>query len=369
MEKLYDNNFVFNQNEYDDNYLEIIISTIIKNYEKKIKSNNTLDTEEKKKFNEEVHIMLNKFINPLIHTDTNLSIIKMINKVLYERAYLEKLFTSEENGGSYNLTNENAELYTNILFNIMNLCYKKGENYKNYKQEYKSSINEISNFINYRNSPSNSNDEQEDSSANSLIYMFKFVYKIICSFEKVKKEFVEDRVIYYTMNKISNEKKENRKILYNIIIALLKSSKYYSKDLFRLKEGEEEGKYEIGLKEHIPNNLNKSMVKLLFGEKIELLNMFGIIFSYDSKEFTRKYSEYLTYLMKVYFGKKREDELLSIIFDWFNIQDSCMLIRYILLFGYPTHIVKEIPIEINIKPNYIDDSSSDEEKEDKKKIK
>ena len=371
-----------NNENYEDDLKELIISISLKEFMKGLNSNqhklvfkneeflNTVTLNDLKKglnsnsnksfsdeFKGEINYLFNyiliKLIKPLIKEDTKFHLLKIINRNLNKKEILQKIFYNYNT--SDNIINlENSKIVCDIIYELINIFYKKKDKniyYYEYKFVYSTLLKLIQENINYNN-------KYEES--NSIINIYELIQKLIIKDENICEQFEKDEIMNILLGRLEKENIKIRKIIYDIVIYIIKKLKEYNKKLFDLKENEEEGKLEFREKNEIERffTKNEDIIKLLFVEKNDLLIMFLLILANDNINFITEY--YFRIIIDLYEScdnEQKTNNFLKILCSLAKIKDKYTFVRLYNILGYPNIIIKKIPRNQN-EPDI--DSNNDE---------
>ena len=358
-----DKNFDINDKNYNDESKEIIISITLNNFMKKINSNQR-SSDEKEQINKEFDFIINKLIKPLVKEDTCIDILKIINKHLSAEDNLKIIFSCVEGYTSINdiITQENAKEISDILFQLFTIFSNKKEEH-DYNTEYKSIIKSLMKIIRISNSFSHfSNDDNDNDVKSSMIYIYQLIYKLCTTNEDASSKFVEKGIISNLLGKLENEKKNIRKIIYDIVIYLIKQTKEYNKELFDLEEGEKEGTIDLDEKQNL-KQVSEKIINALFEEKKELLIILLTILANEDCEFSEQFIKEITYkLYENYCDNEKMNDLIDVLLALVKINDAYIFDRLYNVLGYPNLIIKRIPRNQKEEGRiYNNDSDSDNE--------
>ena len=358
-----DNDFDINDKNYNDESKEIIISIILNNFMKKINSNQRPSSDEKEQINKEFDFIINKLMKPLIKEDTNIDILKIINKYISNEDNLKIIFSCNEGYSSINdiITKENAKEVIDILFDLFTIFSNKKEEHE-YNTEYKSIIKSLMKLVKNSNNFSHfSSDDNDNDNKSSMIYIYQLIYKLCTTNEDAASKFLDKGIISNLLGKLENEKKNIRKIIYDIVIYLIKQTKEYNKELFDLEEGEKEGTIDFNEKQSL-KQVSEKIINALFIEKKELLIILLTIFANEDLEFSDQFIKEITYkLYEKYCDNEKMNDLIDVLLTLVKINDQYILERLFNVLGYSSLIIKQIPRQKDEGRGYNNDSDSDNE--------
>ena len=353
---------------------------------KKLGKKQNWEKEEKDEINKELSEIIKKLIKPVIDEETNIDILKVINRAFCKEGNITKIFSCCNNIFSRNndniINSENAINLRDIIHKLIIIFLKKNDESK-YHKELKNILTTLFNLI--KNSKTHSkfmSNNDSDNESYSIVYIYELFYNLFKSNDKIiVSNFIDNRIITTLIGQLESENKEIRNIIYDSVIYLIKQTNDYKKEYFELNEGEEEGKYNFEDKNTLKHSIDRSIVNILFEEKPELLNMLLTILEYDDENFGNEFIKETYRLFSEYEDKNKTEDLLNILFTQIKINDSYTFERLYKMMGYPSLVIKSIPREIkyksthNIYNNYdsdnddaISDSDEDKEKKSPKKI-
>ena len=226
--------------------------------------------------------LIDKLIKPMVNKETNINILRVINKSLSTEDNYTKIFATSNNNyySCYSdiiINIENAKKICDIMHNLI-IIFINNKDEPKYFKELKNILIALYELI--KNSKtkkkymmSNNNENEK----NAIIFIYELLYKIFTTNEIILSYFIDNKIIITLLGKLDEEKKEIRKIIYDILIYLIKKTKDYNRELFNLKEKEKEGEYDFKYKDYLRHSIDKDIINLLFEEKKELLFMLLII--------------------------------------------------------------------------------------------
>jgi len=357
-----DKDFDINDKNYNDESKEIIISITLNSFMKKINSNQR-SSDEKEQINKEFDFIITKLIKPLVKEDTKLDILKIINKHLNEEDNSKIIFSCVEGYTSLNnlITKENAKEISDILFELFTIFSNKKEEH-DYNDEYKLIIKSLMKLVKKSNNFSHFSSNDNDDDKSSMIYIYQLIYKICTVNEDASSKFLGKNIISVLLGKLENEKKNIRKIIYDIVIYLIKQTKEYNRELFDLEEGEKEGTLDFDEKQNLKQDSEK-IISALFEEKKELLIILLNILANEDGEFSNKFIKEITYkLYENYCDNEKMNDLIDVLLVLVKINDAYIFDRLYNVLGFPNLIIKQIPRNQKEEGRiYNNDSDSDNE--------
>ena len=327
--------FDINNENYNDSSKEIVISIVLNELFSLI-NNGNLNDRDKIDINSSFSYIINQLIKPLIKKDTNISILKTIINSLNKYDNLIKIFNNRISRDDI-FNNENAQLISDVLYDLINILFEKTKDVSSNELNmlYQSLQRIIKNSITTNN---NYKDKY------NVIYLFQLLYKLIQTNEEFLKYFIEKEMAILLLNKISNENEKIRKIIYDILIYMIKNTKDYNKELFDLNENEKEGEYIFEGKEKIFDPFDMKIINLIFEEKNELLIMLIVIIANDNILITKQINYQIIYsLYEICKEKNIINNLLELLLSLATINDRYAYQRFIHILGYPNPIIKQIP--------------------------
>ena len=372
-EKITDEKIKFDISQYNNKTKELILKIVLNYYIKKIEPFQSFDAAEKADLNKEFNCIIKKLIKPLVHKNTKFSILKIINELLCQPSMLNKLYSSgeyifsNESKSSHILNKENAKIFSDILYDLVEIFLLYGEN-SNYQEELQSIVKSLISVLGDANSMSSK--EDPDLNIYTMGYIFQITSKLIVNHYCICKYILEHNLLYYLMQHFKSFPKEHREDIYELMKNLLKGVQGYTKNIFEFKKGENEGQTKISYITTLIGELDDKTIEILFEEKIELLNMFIVILSYE-EGYIKCYDVILELIQK-YCGKNKDEQIINIIFNWLKIKDCYCYERYYRLIGYPTYIIKDIPINDELRKNLslqINANFDSEDEEEEEEVK
>ena len=351
IEKIKNSDFDITSEKYDDASKENIVSISLNDFMKKLNKKQNWNKEEKEKINKEFSFIINKLLKPLINENTDIKILKVINRALAKDDNCSKIFSISNSylfENDKNIINlENAKLISEILHDLTLIFIEKREEQK-YLIEAKFILSSLFDIIS--NSKTKSNYSQRNDDEKSLvIYLYQLFYKLLSTNEIIFSNFIDNKLVMTLLGKLDEERKDIRELIYEMIIYTLKQTNDYNRKLFDLKEDEKEGEYDFKDKIYISNSLNKNIVNILFEEKKELLFMLLIILEIDDDTFMKNFNKHICRLFKVYSNKNKDDDLIELLLTIIKINDKLTFERLVTFLGYPRLAVRPIPREKNKK--------------------
>ena len=366
-EKIKKEDFDIRNENYDNESKENILSIGLNNFMKKLNKRQNWDSEEIVEINKEFSYLINTLIEPVIHRDTDISILKVINRALSKEDNYNKIFAISGNNG-YLINNENIINDENVvkishimeeLIDIFNNNKDNSKYFKELKVIFSAFFDMVKNCQTKSNSMISNRNENEK---NPIIYIYQILYKLFTTNEIILSNFIDNGIIYTLLGKLEQENEEIRKIIYDILIYTIKKTNEYRSDLFALKEGETEGEYDFREKNQMRVSIDSDIINILFEEKKELLILLLIILEYDDESFMKEFNKHIYRLFDEYKNKNKEEDLIEILLNIIKIKDSYTLDRLYSFFGYPRLILRTIPREIKEKKmNKINSNGSDED--------
>ena len=369
LEKINNPDFNINNEKYDDDSKENIISIALNDFMKKLNKRQNWDNEEKEKINNEFKDLIDKLIKPLINKDTSINILKVINKSLSTEDNISKIFSySNNNYYSHNsetiINLENAKKICDIIHDLIIIFNNNDE--QKYIKELNKILNAIFELIRMSKTKNKyiGNNNENENEKKAIIFIYELLYKLLKTNEIFITYYFEKKIISMLLCKLDEEKEDIRNIIYDIVIYLIKQTKDYQRELFDLKEDEKEGENEFKDKDYLRNSLDKDIINLLFEEKKELLIMLLIIFEYNDESFMKEFHNHLYRLFRVYMGKNKDEDLLEILLVLIKINDKLTFKRLYWLFGYPNLVIKQIPRIKKEKKHYYHNSYNNDSDDD-----
>ena len=358
-----DKEFDINDKNYNDESKEIIISITLNSFMKKINSNQRA-RDEKEQINKEFTLIINKLIKPLVKEDTNIDILKIINKHINNEENPKIIFSCVEGYTSLNniITQENAKEVSDILFELFTIFSNKKEE-SDYNIEYKLIIKSLKKLVKSSNNFSHfSSDDNDNDNKCSMVYIYQLIYKLCTVNEEATSTFLDKGIVGVLLGKLENEKKNIRKIIYDIVIYLIKQTKEYNKELFDLEEGEKEGTIDLDEKQNL-KQVSERIINFLFEEKKELLIILLTILANEDHDFSEQFIKEITYkLYEKFCDNEKMNDLIDVLLVLVKINDSFIFDRLYNVLGYPNLIIKQIPRSQKEKGRvYNNDSDSDNE--------
>ena len=358
---------------FDDKLKELIISIGLKEFMKGINSGQTFDDDEKKEINSLFNYILTKLVKPLVREETNINILKTINKLLNKKENAEKIFYNKSyySNNSDFINKENAKEASHILYDLSNIFYNKKDE-SNYYNEFKLINKTLNKILDSNNIFNNQNNDEE---SYTIFYAYDLLYKLISKNEETLGYSLEKDIIEKLLRKLDSETDTIKKIIYEILMYIIKQTKEYNKELFDLKEKEKEGTLDFGnianLRKKIIAN-GYGYIKILFDENNELLLMLLTILTNKSLRFTKHFTYEVIYRLYNDFKKKDKiKDLLDLFVTLAKINDKFTFERLYHVLGYPNLIIKQIPRKkhkFHSSYDYIHNIDSDEDKEEEKEI-
>ena len=170
LDKLKAEDFDINKQKYDDDSKENIISIALGDFMKKLGKKQNWEKEEKDEINKELSEIIKKLIKPVIDEETNIDILKVINRAFCKEGNITKIFSCCNNIFSRNndniINSENAINLRDIIHKLIIIFLKKNDESK-YHKELKNILTTLFNLI--KNSKthskfmSNNDSDNEDS--------------------------------------------------------------------------------------------------------------------------------------------------------------------------------------------------------------
>ena len=353
--------FDINNENFDDNIKETIISIVLNYFMKVITSNQTFDDDQKEEINKEFTFIIRKLIKPLIKEDACFSILKIINKHLNKDENSTAIFAcnmSHSNSDNI-ISQENAKEVCDILFELIKIFSSKKEK-RNCSNEYKliikSLINLIENSNRSRSDPDDENDEKY-----AMIFVYELIYKLCTFNEEFLTKLIDKEIIILLIGKLENEMKKIRLVIYDTVTYLIKQTTQYNRKLFDLDIDEKEGTIDF---REIMNlrQINDKIINVLFEERNDLLMILLTILVYEDIDFTRNF--YFEFLIKLYekycYNEAKMMDLIDILLTLIKVNDKYTFERLYNILGFPNIIIKQIP-----RNNDTDDDNSNNDKENK----
>ena len=356
---------------YDEKSKEIIISLALNDFSKAIKANQIFDENDKREINSVLNYMIEKLIKPLIKKDTNISLLKVINKAFTKDVNVRKIFYCKYGGNRRDdiINIENSKDIKDILYDLAIIFFDKknnGDYFDEFKNIYRCIYGLIRNYT-----QSTDDDSPEEEYGNICIY--ELLNSLVKVNEKILEFFLEKGIISTLLDKIENENKRIRNIIYDTVIYAIKKTKDYSPKFFDFNENEKRGTYEFEDKDKIKSHISEPVINTLFQEKIDLLILLVNILLRDDIKFS--FSFFYTFIHRFYSYYKEKDkinDLMDIFLTLVKINDTCTFERLYNIMGYPNLIIKQIPKnEKDFNNHYYegdsdsDDSNKNNQKENK----
>ena len=358
---------------YDDKLKELIILVALKEFMKYINSNQTFDNDEKRELNSLFNYIINKLVKPLIKEETNINILKIINKILNKEDNETKIFYNKSYFGNSSdfINKENAKEISDILYDLANIFYNKKDE-SNYYDEFKLIYKSLKKVLD-ANSINNKINDKENY---TIFYAYELFDKIISKYEEALQYFLEKDIIEHLLSKLDDESEKIKQIIYKILIYIIKQTKEYNKKLFILKENEKEGTLNFGDLQNFRKTIllnGYRFIKILFFENYELFSMLLTILGNKNIKFGRGFIyEIIPKLYKDSDFKEKDKikDLINIFCTLSKINDKYTFERLYHVLGYPNLIVKQIPNKKQetsyTSYRYRHNIDSDEDKEEKK---
>ena len=353
--------FDINNEYFDDNTKETIISIVLNYFMKVITSNKNFDYDQKEEINKEFTFIINKLLKPLIKKGACFSTLKIINKHFTKDDNANAIFAcnfSHSNSDNI-ISQENAKEVCDILFELIKIFSSKKDN-RNYNNEFKLIINSLIDLIQNSNrsrvDPDNENDEKY-----AMIFIYELIYKLCTFNEDILSKLFNKDIIILLIGKLENEMKKIRLVIYDTVTYLIKQTIHYNRTLFDLEIDEKEGT--IDFRETMSlKQINDKIINVLFEERNDLLMILLTILVYDDNEFTRNF--YFEILIKLYDkycdNEEKMSDIIDILLTLVKVNDKYTFERLYNILGFPNIIIKQIP-----RNKDSDDDNNDDDKENK----
>ena len=374
LSKINNEDFDIKNGNYDDDSKENIISIALNNFMKKLNKKQIWDKEETEEINKEFSFLIRKIIEPEINIDTDINILKIINKALSKEDNYNKIFSVKASNSFYSnneniINDENVVKTIHIFEELIDIFNKRKDNSK-YSKELEAILNALIDMVKSSRTKnsftmSNRNEDENDKEKSPIIYIYQIIHKLITTNEAILSHYIENQIISTLLGKLDEEKKCIREIIYHILIYTIKKTNDYKKEIFDLKEDEKEGEYDFREKQRIKYSIDKDIINVLFDEKKELLILLLIMFEYNDETFMKEFNKNIYKLFDEYREKNRDEDLIEVILTLININDSLTLDRLYSFFGYPRliqrYIIHEIKEEEQKRNYYHRTNSSDDD--------
>ena len=346
------NDFNISNNEFSLKDKEQFISIIKDKVFNEIKNdNNVVDEANKIIINDNLNILLEKIILPIIQNQDGETEVLMeyITKIMLSFDNLKKIF--ETSNRIFNINN--IQKMSNIIYSIFRYYYKERSIKTFFLRIYKliDEIGKTSVFSVYNGEIININKKNKETNTNSpLYYLYDLIYKIInlddtvCCEALISRQQISN--LLDKINMINNNDIIN--IIYNIIIYLIdySSNNKEERDITPIEKQR--------IKQSAFNNRN--LIEKLFNEKTDLLAKLIKIIQYDDCEYSTKFNNEITqYLFNYSMENNKLTKMLDLLYEIINIDDKYILNRLYLLMGFPELIM--------IKQN---EGGNEEKEEDEK---
>jgi hypothetical protein len=184
LEKINNPDFNINNEKYDDDSKENIISIALNDFMKKLNKRQNWDNEEKEKINNEFKDLIDKLIKPLINKDTSINILKVINKSLSTEDNISKIFSySNNNYYSHNsetiINLENAKKICDIIHDLIIIFNNNDE--QKYIKELNKILNAIFELIRMSKTKNKyiGNNNENENEKKAIIFIYELLYKLL----------------------------------------------------------------------------------------------------------------------------------------------------------------------------------------------
>ena len=351
----------FNINNYTEeiqcDFINILIPEIFP-------SDQYLYEEEKKNLNIKAKLILEKIILPIINKNINTPIkegeenklIKVINTIGTSILDIERLKRIYSNDFTAIFDKSNVEIFSNIIKSLIDIYYinKKTNKYLSIIEALVSLIQQIDANEAYKG-VNNSNSNLEET---PLYNIYKILYDMALKEEKVTIKLINQSCISELLGKLLVENKKNKNIIFDLVIYLLKNLDDYNDGLFDLKgKTKEEKNIKFFEKHYLIKNISRTIIDLLFNEKLELLIILIKLLQYNEPKFSQIFnSQNLLDLFIYSTNINKVSDMNKILLGILEINDQYTINRLNYILGYPTIVIKDF------KNANIPSSKSEEEK-------
>ena len=361
----------FNINNYTEeiqcDFINILIPEIFP-------SDQYLYEEEKKNLNVKAKLILEKIILPIVNKNISTSmkeeeenkfikVINTISKSIFDKERLKRIYT---NDFTAIFDKSNIEIFSNIIKSLIDIYYnnKKSNKYLSIIEALLSLIQQIDANEAYKG-VNNANSNLEET---PIYYIYKILYDMALKEEKVTIKLINQSCISELLGKLLVENKKNKNIIFDLVIYMLKYLDDYNEGLFDLK-GKTKEKKNLNFfeKHYLIKNISRTIIDLLFNEKLELLIILIKLLQYNEPKFSQIFnSQNLEELFVYSTNINKVSDMNKILLGILEINDQYTINRLNYILGYPTIIIKDIKNE-NTPPSKSDGDKNDLYDEEEKK--
>ena len=341
-------------------------------------SNNFPSEEEKALVNSRTKVILNKIILPFFESSVSnqtkrensqeseaapiqedvqtkkFMFLVIILSILNQKEKLEKIY---RNDLTTIFDNSNVELFSRIIKDIMEIEYQR--NYQSYK-------NILGNLVTLIDSLDSSSTYpptvSTDTNKPPLYYVYEMVYQAMLKDKKTTENLISKTLITTLLGKLGNGNTLVRNMIYDMVTHLIKNTDAYNDKLFDVNENEEKLKEHFSEKSRLIQNIDKSIVELLFEERLDLLIILLKILQYNQEEFSVQFNIHNILDLFEYSVKHNKIlDIIKVLYSILEINDKYTFKRINYILGYPTMIIKHFKGKSNDNNDLYEEEKKEEE--------
>ena len=341
-------------------------------------SNKIPSEEEKAMVNSRTKVILNKIILPFFELNINkkenginsegseappvvensftkkFMFLLIISSILIQKEKLEKIY---RNDMTTIFDNFNVELFSRIIKDNMEINYQRNSG------SYRNILDNLVSLIDSLDSPSTYPPTlNSDTSKPPLYYVYEMVYQAMLKDKKTTDNLISKGLISTLLGKLSNGNALVKNLIYLMVTHLIKNTDAYNDKLFDINEKEEKKKEHFCEKKYLIQSINKSIVELLFEERVDLLIILVKILQYDQEDFSFQFN--IQNVLELFEYSIKNDKIMDIIkvlYGILEINDKYTFKRINYILGYPTMIIKHIKKKSNDNNDLYEEEKKEEE--------